>query len=136
MASSKFRKIAIGGLAIGGSAVLGNWALSDNQKVVNLEFKFKYIQKHNIIFQVSNVSAVDHFKARPTKQLPTRNEQLKSLQENDFDVLVIGGGATGVGCALDSVTRGKYLSYIPNDYLTLCHFIIEYRFKDSISGTR
>jgi glycerol-3-phosphate dehydrogenase len=29
------------------------------------------------------------------------------LQENEFDVLVIGGGATGVGCALDSVTRGN-----------------------------
>jgi hypothetical protein len=43
MASGKFRKIAIGGLALGGSAVLGSWALSDNQKVVNLEFKLIYL---------------------------------------------------------------------------------------------
>ncbi|GAV03351.1 hypothetical protein RvY_13789-2 [Ramazzottius varieornatus] len=40
--------------------------------------------------------------------LPTREEQLKSLQQEDveYDVLVIGGGATGTGVALDAVTRG------------------------------
>lgn len=47
---------------------------------------------------------------RPPKRkrtLPLRSEQIKSLQSGDeFDVLIIGGGATGAGCALDSVTRG------------------------------
>ena len=38
--------------------------------------------------------------------LPTRKEQLRRLREDDFDVLVIGGGATGSGCALDAATRG------------------------------
>ncbi|KAH7967724.1 hypothetical protein HPB52_002018 [Rhipicephalus sanguineus] len=39
--------------------------------------------------------------------LPTRAAQLKSLRETpEFDVLIIGGGATGAGVALDSVTRG------------------------------
>lgn len=38
--------------------------------------------------------------------LPSRNDQLKSLQNTTLDVLVIGGGATGCGIALDSVTRG------------------------------
>ncbi|OQV15183.1 Glycerol-3-phosphate dehydrogenase, mitochondrial [Hypsibius exemplaris] len=39
--------------------------------------------------------------------LPTRQEHLKSLQETpEYDVLVIGGGATGTGVALDAVTRG------------------------------
>ena len=52
--------------------------------------------------------AGDNLKARPTKPLPTRAEQLESLKSEDFDVLVIGGGATGTGCALDSVSRGKY----------------------------
>ena len=32
---------------------------------------------------------------RPTKPLPTRQEQLDSLKSNNFDVLIIGGGATG-----------------------------------------
>ena len=38
--------------------------------------------------------------------LPTRKEQLERLKEDEFDVLVIGGGATGSGCALDAATRG------------------------------
>ena len=32
--------------------------------------------------------------------LLTREEQLKNLKEIEYDVLVIGGGATGSGCAL------------------------------------
>lgn len=41
--------------------------------------------------------------------LPTRSELIASLKEEDtvYDVLVIGGGATGCGVALDAVTRGS-----------------------------
>lgn len=39
-----------------------------------------------------------------------REEQLTSLQSGEeYDVLVIGGGATGVGVALDATTRGTYI---------------------------
>uniref|UniRef100_A0A6G1SHB9 Glycerol-3-phosphate dehydrogenase n=1 Tax=Aceria tosichella TaxID=561515 RepID=A0A6G1SHB9_9ACAR len=38
--------------------------------------------------------------------LPTRQAQVENLRKERFDVLVIGGGATGCGIALDSVTRG------------------------------
>eukprot|EP00549_Striatella_unipunctata_P018835 CAMPEP_0118703852 /NCGR_PEP_ID=MMETSP0800-20121206/18846_1 /TAXON_ID=210618 ORGANISM="Striatella unipunctata, Strain CCMP2910" /NCGR_SAMPLE_ID=MMETSP0800 /ASSEMBLY_ACC=CAM_ASM_000638 /LENGTH=633 /DNA_ID=CAMNT_0006605549 /DNA_START=117 /DNA_END=2020 /DNA_ORIENTATION=- len=40
--------------------------------------------------------------------IPSRSEQLKRLQKNDhvYDVLVVGGGATGAGIALDAATRG------------------------------
>ena len=38
--------------------------------------------------------------------LPTRIDQLKSLENDEFDVLVIGGGATGTGVALDATSRG------------------------------
>lgn len=40
--------------------------------------------------------------------LPTRDDMLKSLQTEQFDVLVIGGGATGAGVALDSTSRGGF----------------------------
>lgn len=40
--------------------------------------------------------------------LPPRKDILKSLEEEEFDILVIGGGATGTGVALDAVTRGKF----------------------------
>ena len=42
-------------------------------------------------------------------KVPSRKEQLQKLtsgsEHNPFDVLIIGGGATGTGCALDAVTR-------------------------------
>lgn len=39
--------------------------------------------------------------------LPSRTVQLQTLSSTkEFDVLVIGGGATGCGVALDAVTRG------------------------------
>jgi len=38
--------------------------------------------------------------------LPTRAAQLQALQEKHFDILVIGGGATGCGVALDAASRG------------------------------
>ncbi|XP_048454992.1 glycerol-3-phosphate dehydrogenase, mitochondrial [Rhincodon typus] len=41
------------------------------------------------------------------RQLPSRDSQLNTLKTvKEFDILVIGGGATGSGCALDAVTRG------------------------------
>jgi glycerol-3-phosphate dehydrogenase len=39
-------------------------------------------------------------------EVPARKEQLDRLKREQFDVLVIGGGATGSGCALDAATRG------------------------------
>ncbi|KAH7463178.1 hypothetical protein KRP22_001786 [Phytophthora ramorum] len=39
-------------------------------------------------------------------ETPTRAAQLARLKQEQFDVLVIGGGATGSGCALDAATRG------------------------------
>jgi glycerol-3-phosphate dehydrogenase len=38
--------------------------------------------------------------------MKTRAEALKSIEGQSFDVGVIGGGATGAGCALDSQLRG------------------------------
>uniref|UniRef100_A0A4D5R8V8 Glycerol-3-phosphate dehydrogenase n=1 Tax=Scolopendra viridis TaxID=118503 RepID=A0A4D5R8V8_SCOVI len=47
--------------------------------------------------------------------LPTRSEQLQSLQKEEFDVLVIGGGATGSGVALDAVSRGLKTAMVELD---------------------
>ena len=47
---------------------------------------------------------------REKGRIPTRAEQITSLKsfstENPLDVLVVGGGATGAGAALDATTRG------------------------------
>ena len=40
--------------------------------------------------------------------VPSRSEQVQKLKQSDqvYDVLVVGGGATGAGIALDAATRG------------------------------
>jgi len=54
-----------------------------------------------------------------TTRLPTRAQQLSALRTKTFDVLVIGGGVTGCGVALDAVSRGTTLiapTYRPRLY--------------------
>ena len=53
-------------------------------------------------------------RTRPTAPLPTRADQLASLRTEQFDVLVIGGGATGSGCALDrfELLRQKFCQHL------------------------
>ena len=60
--------------------------------------------------------AESDLKPKSTKALPSRASQLKALQETpEFDVLVIGGGATGSGVALDAVTRGLRTALVEAD---------------------
>ena len=44
-----------------------------------------------------------------------RNAQLEKLQQETFEVLVIGGGATGTGVALDAVSRGLKTALVERD---------------------
>ena len=44
--------------------------------------------------------------------LPSRDQLLHTLKNDQFDVLIIGGGATGAGAALDASTRGLKVALI------------------------
>jgi len=44
-----------------------------------------------------------------------RDEALTRLKEDKFDILVIGGGATGAGIALDAATRGLKTALVERD---------------------
>lgn len=50
----------------------------------------------------------------PAKDIPSRAQQIRGLEgaNQDFDILVIGGGATGAGIALDAATRGLSVACI------------------------
>ena len=44
-----------------------------------------------------------------------RSDALRRLESTDFDVVVIGGGITGVGCARDAASRGLRVALIERD---------------------
>lgn len=50
------------------------------------------------------------------KKLPTREEMLERTKRGDvYDLVVVGGGATGTGCALDAASRGLKVALIERD---------------------
>eukprot|EP00092_Neocalanus_flemingeri_P068932 GFUD01084346.1.p1 GENE.GFUD01084346.1~~GFUD01084346.1.p1 ORF type:complete len:724 (+),score=222.38 GFUD01084346.1:232-2403(+) len=65
--------------------------------------------------QVQQKLAASGLNKRPSKPLPTRADQLNSLANEQFDVLIIGGGATGSGCALDAASRGLKTAMVEYD---------------------
>jgi len=87
MTSRRVGKILTGGIAIGATVGSISWFLKDDRKRL-----------------YGQVLAAD--KVRPKRHLQPRSANLKSLEDEEFDVLIIGGGATGSGCALDAVSRG------------------------------
>ncbi|GJD07605.1 Glycerol-3-phosphate dehydrogenase SDP6, mitochondrial [Galdieria sulphuraria] len=56
----------------------------------------------------------------PLESVPPRQKQLESLrsysqEQNSLDILVIGGGATGSGVALDAALRGLSVGLVERD---------------------
>ncbi|KAJ1965104.1 mitochondrial glycerol-3-phosphate dehydrogenase [Dipsacomyces acuminosporus] len=49
------------------------------------------------------------------KGLQRDGSDTKSAQEKEFDLLVIGGGATGAGCTLDAATRGLKVAMVERE---------------------
>ncbi|XP_067315339.1 glycerol-3-phosphate dehydrogenase, mitochondrial isoform X1 [Pseudorasbora parva] len=91
-----FRK-AVKGALIGGGAVA---------TAISLSQFFEYRKNQPKWARLAYVEAQGELKEPFKDALPTREEQLSALRNaEEFDVLVVGGGATGSGCALDAVTR-------------------------------
>ncbi|KAH8413582.1 hypothetical protein KR222_000394 [Zaprionus bogoriensis] len=49
------------------------------------------------------------------RELPTRSMNLDALGRTEYDVLIVGGGAMGAGCALDAATRGLKTALVEAD---------------------
>ena len=45
----------------------------------------------------------------------------KELQTNEFDILIVGGGITGAGIALDAASRGMKVALIEKMILLRVH---------------
>lgn len=65
------------------------------------------------------LEAVKHRLAALDGEVPSRSVQIAALQGSSpaspFDILVIGGGATGSGVALDAATRGLRVGLVERD---------------------
>ncbi|EDW62062.1 glycerol-3-phosphate dehydrogenase, mitochondrial [Drosophila virilis] len=60
--------------------------------------------------------AQDRNKAPQMKrELPSRSMSIDSLRRTEYDILIIGGGAVGAGCALDAATRGLKTALVEAD---------------------
>lgn len=94
-----FRRLAVGGglvAATGGTALVYAWW---STPVARLE-----------------AASQPHGKVPPTfPPIKSRAEQIRALKHDTFDVLVIGGGATGSGCALDAASRGLRVAMVERD---------------------
>lgn len=79
---------------------------------------FSYLAKNFLSIQsLAEENNKDFFPGaqEPFLHLPSRKEQITSLKSKEFDVLVIGGGATGTGIALDATTRGLKVALVGNN---------------------
>ncbi|XP_045486360.1 glycerol-3-phosphate dehydrogenase, mitochondrial isoform X1 [Pieris rapae] len=94
------RRLLVGCTAGVTGAAIAAWAFAADDSPLNW-------------YQTATVSAKTDRKKRP---LPPRSEQIKNLQAgHTYDVLIIGGGATGAGCALDATTRGLRTALVESD---------------------
>ncbi|XP_028279982.1 glycerol-3-phosphate dehydrogenase, mitochondrial isoform X2 [Parambassis ranga] len=98
------RTAIIGGVAVGAVAA----AFGFSQLI---EYRKKQAR-------LAHVAAEVELKVPFVDELPSRQAQLLALQTTEeFDVLVVGGGATGAGCALDAVTRNLKTALVErNDF--------------------
>uniref|UniRef100_A0A7E4WBN6 Glycerol-3-phosphate dehydrogenase n=1 Tax=Panagrellus redivivus TaxID=6233 RepID=A0A7E4WBN6_PANRE len=75
----------------------------------------RQMENHFKLTQTAHADHLTELNKRPSSALPLRADLVKDLKEEEFDVLVIGGGATGAGVALDSTTRGLKTALVEYD---------------------
>ncbi|XP_015371590.1 PREDICTED: glycerol-3-phosphate dehydrogenase, mitochondrial isoform X1 [Diuraphis noxia] len=96
--TSKLYNLIVGGASVTAGAYFSTWLLTGENPT-----------------QLQTVQAEAGKKTGRLRTLPPRSTQIQSLHSEDFDVLIIGGGATGAGCAIDSVTRGLKTALVELD---------------------
>lgn len=56
---------------------------------------------------------------KPTWHAPTQKQELNKLNSNkEFDLLIVGGGATGTGVALEAASRELNVALVERDDFT------------------
>ncbi|KAF7659140.1 hypothetical protein LDENG_00002810 [Lucifuga dentata] len=85
------------------TAIIGSGAIAT---IFGLSQLIEYRKKQHGLRRLAHVAAEAELKLPFPDEFPTRQAQLRTLKDTEeYDVLIVGGGATGAGCALDAVTR-------------------------------
>jgi glycerol-3-phosphate dehydrogenase len=65
-------------------------------------------QRYFVVLQCLTLSSSSEAEEKPEKRKVPPREQMKTdLKSKEYDLLIIGGGASGAGVAVDAVTRGN-----------------------------
>lgn len=54
-------------------------------------------------------------KLKASGTITTHTKGGQAAEEEEFDLLIIGGGATGAGCAVDAASRGLKVALVERD---------------------
>ncbi|XP_055330111.1 glycerol-3-phosphate dehydrogenase, mitochondrial-like [Paramacrobiotus metropolitanus] len=106
MTAPRWKRVLKGAGILGGTAAVG--------------YSLFTIYKLRQVQQVYADAAV-HATPRPKAPgylpyTPSRDDQLKALQQTpEYDILIVGGGCTGAGVALDAVSRGLKTALVELD---------------------
>ena len=96
------QQLLLAGAAAAGASAL--WWRQDSASLPPGRYYASQLLLPEAQSESASLTRVDYF-----DKVPSRAEQLRKLakgsEHHPFDVLIIGGGATGTGCALDAVTR-------------------------------
>lgn len=83
-------------------------------------YLFNQKTKKSPLFDYNKLKPIDIVESVAATPIntPTRSTLINNLKSNkNFDLLIIGGGATGTGCAIDAVTRGLNVALVEkNDF--------------------
>jgi glycerol-3-phosphate dehydrogenase len=63
----------------------------------------------------TTVGSVEKAKSAPGGWFGVSNTAAETVEDEPYDILVIGGGATGAGIALDAATRGLKVALVERD---------------------
>jgi hypothetical protein len=63
----------------------------------------------------SRKQMLDALKASSSKSPQSTNQSADANEDPEFDLLIVGGGATGAGVAVDAVTRGLKVALVERD---------------------
>ncbi|KAI9271729.1 FAD dependent oxidoreductase-domain-containing protein [Phascolomyces articulosus] len=78
---------------------------------------FGLLTRNNIVY--AEADPTKDVKPEKFWEAPTRAEMIKKLKNEDneapFDLLIVGGGATGAGTAVDAATRGLKVALVERD---------------------